>query len=50
MTRDEIKAEAAKLGLRVRDNLIDDWFENVLVFAAGVLLGWYGHALSAMLK
>lgn len=40
LTREELKAEAKKLGLKVRENFMDDWKENLIVLAFGVLLGF----------
>ena len=40
MTRDELKAEAQKLGMKVRDSFMDDVLENVIWMAIGALGGF----------
>jgi len=40
MNREELKDEAKRLGLRVRDNFLDDWLENVCFGGFGIFLGW----------
>lgn len=39
MNREEIKAEAKRIGLKVREHWLDDWPENLLILAAGVVAG-----------
>lgn len=39
MNRDEIKAEAKRVGLKVRENFMDDWPENTAILGFGVVLG-----------
>lgn len=40
MNRDELKAEAEKLGMKVVDNFVDDWQENVAWVFIGGLIGY----------
>lgn len=40
MTKDELKAKAKEMGLKVRENFMDDWKENVGWLLFGVFLGW----------
>jgi len=39
MNREEIKAEAKRVGLKVRENFMDDWPENLAILAVGVVIG-----------
>lgn len=39
MTRDELKAKAKELGLKVKDGFMDDIEENLICVAIGLLLG-----------
>ncbi len=40
MTKDELKAEAKKLGTKVRESFMDDVIENVIWMAIGALGGF----------
>lgn len=39
MNRDEIKAEAKRIGLKVSEGFMDDWPENSAILIVGILLG-----------
>jgi hypothetical protein len=39
MTKDELKQEAERLGVKVRESFMDDLPENMIVLAIGLLLG-----------
>lgn len=39
MNKDELKAKAKEMGLKVRENFMDDWVENCIILAIGALLG-----------
>ncbi len=41
MTKDELKAEAKKLGLKVKENFMDDPAENLIFLAIGIFAGWF---------
>lgn len=40
MTKDELKQEAARLGVKVKDGFMDDWVENCIILAIGLILGY----------
>lgn len=42
MTKDELKTEAEKLGLKVKTGFMDDLVENLIVLVFGILLGRFG--------
>lgn len=39
MTKDELKREAELLGMKLKDSFMEDWVENCIVLAIGLLLG-----------
>lgn len=39
MNREEIKAEAKRIGLKVSEGFLDDWAENMAILVVGVVLG-----------
>ena len=39
MTKEELKAKAKEMGLKVRENFMDDWFENVVILLIGAICG-----------
>lgn len=39
MNLDELKKEAERLGVKVRESFMDDWAENSICVAIGLLLG-----------
>ena len=39
MNKDELKAKAKESGLKVKDGFMDDWAENSICVAIGLLLG-----------
>ena len=39
MTKDELKQEAARLGVKVKEGFMDDPAENVVVLLVGMFLG-----------
>lgn len=39
LSKDELKQEAARLGVKVRENFMDDWFENVVILLIGAICG-----------
>ena len=39
MTKDELKQEAARLGLKVKEGFLDDWPENCIILAIGAICG-----------
>lgn len=39
MTKEELIARAEAMGLKVRENFMDDWVENMVVLAVGILIG-----------
>jgi hypothetical protein len=45
MTKDELKAKAKEMGLKVRENFMDDAFENCIILAIGALLGAAGYKM-----
>lgn len=40
MTKDELKQEAARLGVKVKDGFMDDWVENCIILAICLILGY----------
>ena len=39
MTKEELKAKAKEMGLKVSENFMDDWFENVVILLIGAICG-----------
>lgn len=39
MTKDELKAKAKEMGLKVRENFMDDIVENCIILAIGAICG-----------
>lgn len=46
MTKDELKQEAARLGVKVKEGFMDDfWPENALIVAVSLIAGWIAHVI-----
>jgi hypothetical protein len=39
LTKDELKQEATRLGVKIKENFMDDPWENVLCIIGGMILG-----------
>ena len=39
MTKEQLKAEAAKLGLKIKEGFMDDIVENSVILSVGILIG-----------
>lgn len=46
MTKEELRAHAKDLGLKVKEGFMDDfWPENVIIVAVSLIAGWMAHVI-----
>lgn len=40
MTKDELRYHAKELGVKLKEGFMDDWVENCIILAIGLILGY----------